>query len=45
VARDAKVDIVAYILAYNKFPAGDKELPQQTAMMNTISIDAEKPKK
>jgi quinoprotein glucose dehydrogenase len=45
VARDAKVDIVAYILSYNKFPAGDKELPQQTAMMNTIAIDAEKPKK
>jgi mono/diheme cytochrome c family protein len=45
VARDAKVDIVAYVLSFNKFPAGDKELPQQTAMMNAISIDAEKPKK
>ena len=45
VARDAKLDIVAYLLSYNKFPAGDKELPQQTAMMNAIGIDAEKPKK
>jgi len=45
VARDAKVDIVAYILSYNKFPAGDKELPRQTEAMNTIRIDAEKPKK
>jgi mono/diheme cytochrome c family protein len=45
VARDAKVDIVAYLLSYNKFPAGDKELPQQTAMMNTIRIESEKPKK
>ena len=44
VAREAKVDIVAYMLSYNKFPAGDKELPHQTEMMNTIKIDAEKPK-
>jgi quinoprotein glucose dehydrogenase len=44
VARAAKLDIVAYILSYNKFPVGDKELPQQTAMMNTIKIEAEKPK-
>ena len=43
VERDSKVDIVAYLLASNKFPAGDKELPTQTAMMNTIQIDAEKP--
>jgi quinoprotein glucose dehydrogenase len=45
VARAAKVDIVAYMLSYNKFPAGDKELPRQTEMMNTIKIEAEKPKK
>jgi quinoprotein glucose dehydrogenase len=44
VARDAKVDIVAYILSFNKFPAGDKDLPRQTEVMNTIRIDAEKPK-
>jgi mono/diheme cytochrome c family protein len=45
VTRDTKVDIIAYILAYNKFPASEKELPTQTAMMNTIRIDAEKPAK
>jgi len=45
VSRDAKVDIVAYMLSFNKFPAGERELPGQTAMMNTIRIDAEKPKK
>jgi len=45
VSRDAKVDIIAYVLSFNKFPAGDKELPSQTAMMNTIRIDAEKPNK
>jgi len=44
VSRDAKVDIIAYILSFNKFPPSDKELPSQTAMMNTIRIDAEKPK-
>src|ERR1017187_7020045 len=35
VTREAKVDIVAYMLSYNNFPAGDKELPRQTEMMNT----------
>jgi S-disulfanyl-L-cysteine oxidoreductase SoxD len=45
VSRESKVDIVAYLFSYNRFPAGDNELPTQTAMMNTISIDAEKPKK
>jgi len=45
VSRDAKVDIIAYMLSVNKFPAGERELPSQTAMMNTIRIDAEKPKK
>lgn len=45
VSHEAKVDIVAYILSYNKFPAGDKELPQQSPMMNTIKIEAEKPAK
>jgi quinoprotein glucose dehydrogenase len=45
VPRDAKLDIIAYTLSFNRFPAGDKELPSQTAMLNTIRIDAEKPKK
>ena len=45
VTRAAKLDIVAYILSFNKFPPGDQELPQQTAMMNAIKIEAEKPKK
>ena len=45
LSREVKVDIVAYMLSFNKFPAGDKDLPQQTAMMNTIKIEAEKPAK
>ncbi len=45
VPRDAKIDIIAYVLSYNRFPAGERELPSQTAMMNAIRIDAEKPKK
>lgn len=44
VLRDSKLDIVAYVLNFNKFPVGEKELPTQTAMMNTIRIDAEKPR-
>src|SRR5271157_5334211 len=27
VTRAAKLDIIAYILSFNKFPPGDKELP------------------
>lgn len=45
VAQDSKVNIVAYILSSNKFPASDKELPRQAEVMKTIRIDAEKPKK
>jgi len=45
VSHEAKVDCTAYMLAYNKFPAGSTELPQQSAMMNVIKIEAEKPKK
>lgn len=45
MSREAKVDVIAYMLFYNKFPAGDKELPLQTAMMNAIKIEAEKPQK
>lgn len=45
LSHEAKVDCVAYMLAYNKFPAGSAELPQQAAMMNVIKIEAEKPKK
>jgi mono/diheme cytochrome c family protein len=45
VSRDAKVAIVAYVLSYNSFPPGDKELPHQTEAMNTIKIEAEKPAK
>jgi quinoprotein glucose dehydrogenase len=45
VTRDAKVNILAYVLSVNRFPAGDKELPRQTEAMNTIKIEAEKPAK
>ena len=41
VGRDAKVAITAYILQYNKFPAG-KELPGQTEMMKQIKMEASK---
>jgi S-disulfanyl-L-cysteine oxidoreductase SoxD len=45
VTRNAKIDILAYVLSYNKFPPGDRELPHQVDMMNTIRIEADNPNK
>jgi mono/diheme cytochrome c family protein len=45
VGRDAKVTIVAYILQYNKFPAGTTALPEQTESMKQIKIEMTKPDK
>jgi mono/diheme cytochrome c family protein len=45
VGRDAKVAIVAYILQYNKFPAGSTALPDQTEAMKLIKIEMTKPDK
>ena len=36
VGRQENVDILTYILKFNKFPAGDTELPRQTLMLNQI---------
>lgn len=45
VSRDAKLKIVAYILSYNGFPAGDAELSSKTEVLNLIRIDAARTKK
>ena len=45
VGREAKADIVAYILAFNKFPAGSAALPSGTEMLKQFRIDAQKPEK
>jgi S-disulfanyl-L-cysteine oxidoreductase SoxD len=45
LGRETNADIVAYILAFNKFPAGDTELPHQSEALKQIKLEAEKPAK
>jgi mono/diheme cytochrome c family protein len=42
VSREAKADIVAFILAYNKFPAGKQEMASRTEVLKQIKIEADK---
>jgi mono/diheme cytochrome c family protein len=43
VARDVDVDILAYILSENHFPAGQAELSHDTPTLMQIRIEAMKP--
>ena len=43
LSRQVDADILAYILSSNGFPAGANELPNQSAKLETIKIDASKP--
>ena len=43
VSRQRKIDILAYILSTNRFPAGKTELPHQTEFLNEIRFEATKP--
>lgn len=45
LSRETNADIAAFILSFNKFPAGALELPHQSEVLKQIKIDAEKPKK
>jgi mono/diheme cytochrome c family protein len=45
LSREEDADILAYILAFNKFPAGASELPTQSEILKQIRLDAEKPVK
>ena len=45
LSRETNADIVAFILAFNKFPAGDHELAHQSEVLKQIKLEAEKPKK
>ena len=45
LSRDAKADVVAFMLAYNKFPSGSKAMPSSTEMLKQFRIDAQKPAK
>jgi mono/diheme cytochrome c family protein len=44
LTRAQIADVTAYLLAQNGFPAGEKELPRQTAMLNTIAYEAYEPR-
>jgi mono/diheme cytochrome c family protein len=40
LSRAQIADVTAYILQQNGFPAGEGELPRQTALLRTIAYDA-----
>lgn len=44
VTRDAKVDIVTYVLKFNQFPSGKAELERETEKLKQIKFEATKPK-
>ncbi|HXF05781.1 MAG TPA: cytochrome c [Blastocatellia bacterium] len=43
LSRQQKIEILAYMLSVNKFPAGSRELPRETYALNQIRLDATKP--
>ena len=42
LSREVNADIVAYILGFNEFPAGEKELARATEVLQDIRIEAAK---
>ena len=40
LTRQKAVDLVAFVLSFNQFPAGDRELPPELAALRQIRIDA-----
>ncbi len=42
LTREVNADILAYILSFNKFPAGKTELPHSTEFLKQILIESEK---
>ena len=43
LSRQQNADILAYVLSFNKFPAGKTELYRQSEMLKEILFEAEKP--
>jgi mono/diheme cytochrome c family protein len=43
LSRQQNADILSYIFAFNKLPAGNTELPTQGELLKQIRIDASKP--
>jgi hypothetical protein len=44
LSRDVNADIVAYVLSYNQYPAGETELSRDTQVLKQIKFEAPKPK-
>jgi mono/diheme cytochrome c family protein len=44
LTKEQTADIVAFLLTFNGFPAGEKELPNDAAVLKAIRFEAEKPK-
>jgi mono/diheme cytochrome c family protein len=42
LSREVNADITAFILSFNKFPAGKTELPHATEFLKEIRIESEK---
>ena len=45
LSRTVYLDVMAHMLSANDFPAGDKELPEDTERMKQILIEMTKPEK
>ena len=45
LTRREKADILAYILSFNKFPAGKNELRQQTEWLKLIKFEESRPER
>lgn len=44
LSREQNADILAFLLSFNGFPAGQKELPADAAVLQKIRFEAAKPK-
>lgn len=45
LTREQTADIVAFLFTFNGFPAGQKELPVDAAVLQTIKFESAKPAK
>ena len=45
LSKDQNASILAYILKFNKFPAGSRELPADAAALQSVRFEAEKKNK
>jgi hypothetical protein len=44
LSAEASADILAHVLRFNKFPAGETELPHDAQALNQIRYESKKPK-